>query len=52
MRSDFYKLWGIVEDDLEVGTYELIISNDIRFDSYGIQKELVLTQLGSLGGTN
>lgn len=53
LSSNFYKLWGIVNQDLPKGNYRITISGDLGLvGTTKIQKELYFTNLTWLGGNN
>ncbi len=53
MSSNFYKIYGILNGDLQKGAYKLSIRNDVRLlDSTRIEKEVFITNLTWLGGNN
>lgn len=52
MKGTFEKLWGKIEGDLTEGTYVVDVQNDLRLESYQVQKSLVIRQLNMFGGEN
>ena len=53
LSSNFYKLWGIINQDLEMGNYRITISADMSLvTTTKVQKELYFTNLTWLGGNN
>ena len=52
VSSNFYKLWGILNDSLPGGTYQISIFNDARLSNTSIHKGIFMTNLGWLGGNN
>jgi hypothetical protein len=48
----FRKLWGIIEEDLDEGKYDLTISNNYDVSDWDGEKHIVLTTVNGLGGKN
>jgi len=48
----FRKLWGVIEEDLESGTYTFEVQSNYDVSQWDGQKHLVLTTVNSLGGKN
>ncbi|KAL0220672.1 hypothetical protein RCL1_000526 [Eukaryota sp. TZLM3-RCL] len=50
LLSKFRKLYGIVHDDLQQGTYSLLVSNNFPVDSFSGSKSFVISESGFFGG--
>lgn len=51
-RPTFRKLWGIINSDVEAGTYSLNIDNNFNSAAFNSNKYLILTTINSFGGQN
>ena len=49
---NFRKLYGKFEDDIQPGTYEMIIESNYNVSSYDGKKSFVLSTTNALGGKN
>lgn len=52
LRSNFYTLWGIIDQDLDQGMYRIDITNDVTYYNLTLQKSVVLQNLNWMGGYN
>ncbi|EGR33889.1 ligand-effect modulator 3 LEM3 family protein, putative [Ichthyophthirius multifiliis] len=50
--ANFRKLWGIINEDLDEGTYKLEIMNYYSVDSFNGKKYFVLSTANAFGGKN
>ena len=50
--SNFRKLWGIINETLEVGEYVVEIHEKMNFSAFGGKKFLVLSNANEFGGKN
>lgn len=49
---NFWKLWGVIEEDLESGSYEFEITNNYDVSGWGGKKYIILSTANALGGKN
>lgn len=49
---NFRKLWGIINEDLKSGTYQLEIENNYDVSNWDGEKLVVLSTANALGGKN
>ena len=49
---DFRKTWGVINSNLPIGNYTLVITNNWNSSIFGGQKWMVLSQTNAFGGTN
>lgn len=49
---NFIKLWGIIEEDLDSGTYEIKVKNRYPVDDFDGKKEIFLSTTSFIGGKN
>lgn len=49
---NFRKLWGVIADGLEAGTYKVVIENVYNVSSFSGSKTFVLSTTNILGGQN
>jgi hypothetical protein len=49
---DFRKLWGVIDEDLDEGTYTMKISNQYSVDDFDGKKFFVLSTTNEFGGKN
>lgn len=49
---DFRKTWGVINSNLPVGNYTLVINNNWNSTIFSGQKWIVLSQTNAFGGTN
>lgn len=52
MMPMFQKLWGVIDQDLDAGTYRVLINNYYDVSGWDGTKTLVFTTANPLGGTD
>ena len=52
VHPTFRKLWGVIEEDLDAGSYSIEIENNYDVSKWDGEKHFVLTTANGLGGRN
>jgi LEM3 (ligand-effect modulator 3) family / CDC50 family len=50
--NDFVKLWGILDQDLNQGVYNIIVHEKMDYTAFGGKKFIVLSNANAFGGKN
>lgn len=49
---NFKKLWGVIEEDLTAGDYQILIDNNYDSEKWEGERHLILTTNSIFGGKN
>jgi hypothetical protein len=49
-QTTFRKLWGVIEEDLDEGTYTVVVSNSFDVSEWDGEKRIVLATASEFGG--